>query len=75
MVMVCSRIKVVVTPGSVNAVVRPVACRYRTEGVAVGRTIVVVRPKTQALPERAPSSDAPLQVLASVTEYASTVKV
>ena len=75
MVMVCSGVKVVVIPGSVNAVVRPVACRYRFEEVAVGRTIVVVRPKTQTLSETAPLSDTPLQVLASVTEYASTVKV
>ena len=61
-------------PGSVNAVVRPVACRYRIEGAAVGRITVVVRPRTQTLSETAPASDSPLQVLASVTEYASTVK-
>ena len=75
MVMVYSRIKVVVIPGSVNAVVRPVACRYEIEGVAFGRTVVAVRAKTQALPTAALASDTPLQVPLVLTEYALTVKV
>ena len=75
MVIVYSRIKVVVILGSVNAVVRPVACRYRFEEVAVGRTTVAVKAKTQALPAAALASDSPLQILASLTDYASTVKV
>ena len=48
--MVYSRMKVVVIPGSVNAVVRPVACRYRFDGVAVGRTTVVVVEEQDEIP-------------------------